>query len=154
MEVLIYFSLGIAAILAIFVTVFLYYHKQTYAIWAVFFAVLFTTFAGCLQWQIWVWKQSDTETNKPTLEQPTFTEDIKQCVFYFGSNSETIPIDVLEKQPQKFLSVNGIAPVMYIKDHKFYVDVTVSDPDKLLPVQIKENSLSRSKFVKKPLFLA
>jgi len=68
MEVLIYIFGAIAAILAILIGVFLYYHKQTPAIWAVFFAIFFTALACCLQWQMWVWKQD--ESNKSTHELP------------------------------------------------------------------------------------
>ena len=141
MEVIIYVLGAIAALLAIFIGVFLYYHKQTLAIWATFIAITITALACCLQLKSWAWKQSEL-TKKPILKTPIFTEDIKECVFNFGGNTATISIDDLEKQPQQFISINGISPVMYVKNHTFYVDVTVSDPDKLLPVEIKEGKLT------------
>lgn len=105
----------------------------------------------CLYLQDKIWKEGVVTSQlsipqptleKPTLETPIFTEDVKECFFDFGGNTATISIDVLERQPKQFLSVNGISPVMYVKNHKFYVDVTVSNPDKLLPVQIKEGNLT------------
>ncbi len=147
MQVIIFSLVTIATIVTVFVGIFLYYHKQTPAIWAVFIAIVLFTLAGCLQWQEWVWKQSDlhnaqTSESKPILEQPTFTEDIKECVLDFGSNIAIMSVDVLEKQPQQPFRFNALSPEMYIKNHKFYVDVAVSDPNKSLPVQIKEGKLT------------
>lgn len=146
MEVIIYVLGAISALLAIFIGFFLYYHKQNLAIWATFLAIVITALACCLQWQSWVWKQTElsnkqTSENKPVLEMPTFTEDIKECVFDFGTNIAIIPIEALEKQPLQPYQL-GIAPELYIKNHKLYVDVVVSDPDKSLPVQLKEGKLT------------
>lgn len=131
---------------------FLSVKKSNYAYWSGFLVLVFAELAIAIYIQQYIYTlaeekpvsapQTTTENEKPILEQPTFTEDIKECVFDFGTNIATNRIDVLENHPIQPLTVNGISPVMYIKDRKFYVDVTVSDPDKLLPVQIKEGKLT------------
>lgn len=135
---------------------------RTASVWLLFVSLVLYSLGLCLYLQDRIWKENvvalqtseidqfatnnstleQPKLEKPTLQLPTFTEDIKECDFYFGGNRATYSMEALEKHPQKFISVNGLAPVMYIKNHIFYADVTVSDPYKPLPVQIKEGKLS------------
>lgn len=135
---------------------------RTASVWLLFASLVLYSLGLCLYLQDRIWKENvvasqqstqllieNTQTipeqptpEKPTLQFPTFKEDIKECVFNFGGNPATYSIEELEKDKKQFLSVNGIAPVVYIKNHIFYADVTVSDPYKPLPVQIIEGELS------------
>lgn len=76
------------------------------------------------------------------LEGPTFIEDIDNCSLVFGGNTAVFSLQLLRSTRLTPFTLNGVAPIVYVEDNRFYADVKLLGPDNKSLVEVRRNHLT------------